>query len=774
MKLADRTLRQWLWRLLLVALITTAASLGAVGGLVAAYFRDLPALETLEEYRPSLVTTLYGDDDQPFASLFEQRRILVPLAQVPFQLQQALLAVEDAQFYEHRGVNPRAIARAMWSNLRALHTVEGASTITQQLARVLFLTPERSLARKIKEALLALQVERRYPKEKILELYMNQIYLGHGAYGFEAAAQTYFSKSLRDLTLGEAAMLAGLPSGPSKYSPILDPERARRRRDHVLARMVRVGSITPEQAAGAAKEALDGPRFGRPAHAAPYFVEYVRQQLEDQYGTFAVYHGGLKVYTTLNPRLQRAAEHAVIGGLREIDKSRGYRPAAAPPSERPHPTHLAIKPGDIVVGKLSRVRFKSLEVQVGRYRGELPFERLGWTRLKDPGEAFQVGAPVKVRVISVDEAQRTALFELEQDPAMEGAFLALDPRTGGIKAMVGGYSYERSKFNRALQAKRQPGSAFKPFVYGAAFETGLTPSTLLEDAPITFRFRVNGELVEWSPENYDRKYHGPTTLRRGLERSINVMAVRLIQRVGADPVIDFAHRAGISGELRREFALSLGASEVTLLDMVSAYGVFAASGVRYEPYAIRRVEDHQGRTLEEYVPEGKQVLSPEVAFVLSNVLRGVVERGTGAKLRALNRPLAGKTGTTSEATDVWFVGFTPSLVAGVWVGYDVKRSLGSHDTSATLAVPLWLRFGQQAFQEMPVEEFKVPAGVVMVPVDPGSGRPVDPGALAIREYFVQGSEPRRGEVLPSSLSSPGEPSVTPASTSSRNPSHPTN
>lgn len=736
-------MRRWLGRLALGALVLAAALLGAAGGLVGAYLKDLPALDTLEEYRPSLVTTLYDDEDRPFASLFEQRRVLVPLAQVPPHLKQAILAVEDASFYQHGGVRPRAILRALWANLRAGHTVEGGSTITQQLARLLFLTPERSLARKIKEALLALQIERRHPKDKILELYINQIYLGHGAYGFEAAAQTYFGKPVQELSLGEAALIAGLASGPSRHSPLLDPDRARRRRDHVLSRMLREGYITQAEATAAAGESVQEARFSRGPHVAPYFVDYVRQLLEDRYGTFAVYHGGLKVYTTLNLRLQRAAEDAVIGGLRDLDKARGFRPAAAPPAERERGGGLSLRIGDVLPGTVTRVRPGAVEVQVGRYRGQIPFERLAWTQLKNPAEVFAEGMPVKVRVISLNERHRTAGFALEQDPEMEGAFLALDPRTGGIKAMVGGYSFERSKFNRALQAKRQPGSAFKPFVYGAAFAQGLTPSTLLDDAPISFRFRVNGELVEWSPENYDRKYRGPSTLRSGLERSVNVMAVRLIQEIGADAVIDFARTAGITGDLRREFALALGASEVTLLDLVSAFGVFAAGGMRAEPYAIRRVADHQGRTLHEFLPEGKQVIRPEVAFVLTHVLRGVVERGTAARLRVLNRPLAGKTGTTSEATDVWFVGYTPSLAAGVWVGYDVKRSLGAHETSAHLAVPLWLRFAQEAFRDTPAQDFSPPGGVVMVQVDPATGRPALPGdRTAIREYFIRGTEPQ--------------------------------
>ncbi len=732
-----------MWRFFLASLVLAAALVAAVGGLLAAYLKDLPAVETLEEYRPSLVTTLYGDDDQPFASLFEERRVLVPLPEVPAHVKQALLAVEDAHFYEHHGVNPWAILRASWANLRALHTVEGGSTLTQQLARLLFLTPERSLPRKIKEALLALQIERRYPKDKILELYINQVYLGHGAYGFEAAARTYFGKSVRDLSLGEAAMIAGLPSGPTKYSPILEAERARRRRGHVLSRMVRAGYITRARAEVAAKEPLPVDRFLRGSRAAPYFIEYVRQQIEERYGTFAVYHGGLKVYTTLNPRLQRAAEDAVSQGLREIDRARGFHRPTISAAEPTPPAFVILKVGEIVTGTVARVQPAAIEVQVGRYRGNIPFEALAWTRLKNPAEAFTEGMPLKLQVLAVDEPRHIARFGLEQDPSMEAAFLALDPRTGGIKAMVGGYSFERSKFNRAVQAKRQPGSSFKPFVYGAAFERGFTASTLLEDAPITFRFRVNGHPIQWSPGNYDHKYRGLTTLRRGLEHSVNVMAVRLIQRVGVDPVIEFAREAGIQSVLRRELVLALGVSEVTLLEMVSAYGVFAAGGVRYEPNAIRRVADHQGRTLDEFIPEGKQVLRPDVVFVLTNVLRGVVERGTGSRLRALNRPLAGKTGTTDRATDAWFIGYTPSLAAGVWVGYDEKRSLGPHETSAHLAVPIWLRFGQEAFRGTAVEDFQPPEGVVMALMDGITGRPASPGdRTATREYFIQGTEPR--------------------------------
>lgn len=669
---------------------------GATGGFVAAYMNDLPSLDLLEEYQPSLSTTLYSDQDEPFASLFEQKRIYVPLQKIPMHLVRALLAVEDARFYQHRGVDPRGIVRAIWTNLKCLCLAEGGSTITQQLAKVLFLTPEKSFSRKIKEILLAFEIERRYSKDKILELYLNQVYFGHGAYGVEAAAQTYFSKSVGQLTLAEAAMLAGLPRAPNYYSPILDKGRAKRRREHVLNRMTELGIITHKTAAETSKVPFDERRFAPSKNLAPYFVEYVRQQIEEKYGTYALYHGGLKVYTTLNLMMEKAAEEALIGSLREIDKGRGYRlKPKTKKTAKDRPSYIAPKLGEVLWGKVVKARPQGIEVEVDRYRGEIPNEKLSWTGLDKPWEAFDEEEQIKVRVLAIDEKRKTLELGLEQDPEVEGAFLAIDPRTGQIKAMVGGYDFERSKFNRAIQAKRQPGSAFKPFVYAAAFDRGFTPSTILVDSPVNYPILVNGQQREWSPENYDRTFRGPTTLRYGLEHSINVIAVKLIEKVGVRPVIELARTMGITSELRAEYALALGVSEVTLLEIVSAYGAFANRGNRMEPYAIRKVVDNRGTILEEHFPEGHQVLREETAFILTQVLRGVVERGTGKGARVIGRSLAAKTGTTQEATDAWFIGYTPSLVAGVWIGYDTKRSLGPHESSARLAVPIWVHFMQR-------------------------------------------------------------------------------
>lgn len=717
---------------------------GATGGFVAAYMNDLPSLDLLEEYQPSLSTTLYSDQDEPFASLFEQKRIYVPLQKIPMHLVRALLAVEDARFYQHRGVDPRGIVRAIWTNLKCLCLAEGGSTITQQLAKVLFLTPEKSFSRKIKEILLAFEIERRYSKDKILELYLNQVYFGHGAYGVEAAAQTYFSKSVGQLTLAEAAMLAGLPRAPNYYSPILDKGRAKRRREHVLNRMTELGIITHKTAAETSKVPFDERRFAPSKNLAPYFVEYVRQQIEEKYGTYALYHGGLKVYTTLNLMMEKAAEEALIGSLREIDKGRGYRlKPKTKKTAKDRPSYIAPKLGEVLWGKVVKARPQGIEVEVDRYRGEIPNEKLSWTGLDKPWEAFDEEEQIKVRVLAIDEKRKTLELGLEQDPEVEGAFLAIDPRTGQIKAMVGGYDFERSKFNRAIQAKRQPGSAFKPFVYAAAFDRGFTPSTILVDSPVNYPILVNGQQREWSPENYDRTFRGPTTLRYGLEHSINVIAVKLIEKVGVRPVIELARTMGITSELRAEYALALGVSEVTLLEIVSAYGAFANRGNRMEPYAIRKVVDNRGTILEEHFPEGHQVLREETAFILTQVLRGVVERGTGKGARVIGRSLAAKTGTTQEATDAWFIGYTPSLVAGVWIGYDTKRSLGPHESSARLAVPIWVHFMQRILPILPEEDFPIPQNVVPITVNYQTGQPTSPeDKEGIVEFFIQGTEPR--------------------------------
>lgn len=742
MEFLRRHRRILLW--ILPALV--AMGMGAAGGVFAAYVQDLPTLDALEQYSPSLVTTLYSDEDEPFAAFFEQRRILVSLNKIPPYLIEALLATEDTRFYSHRGIDPRGIARALLTNLRTLRRAEGGSTITQQLAKVLFLTPEKSLARKMKEILLAFQIEREYPKDKILEMYFNQIYFGHGAYGVEAAAQTYFGKSVDELNLAEAAMLAGLPRAPNTYSPIVDKERARRRRGVVLQRMVEEGFITTEQAEAAAAIPFDERAFAAVRSQAPYFVEYVRQYLEERYGSYALYHGGLKVYTTLNVRLQQAAEQSLTQGLREIDQQKGLRLAGGGPTARVTPRRpgAPLRPGLVVEGVIQRVTARGIHVTVDGYSGEIPFKAMRVAEGPKLADAFHPDDRVLVRLEAVDHNRKTLTLALAQEPEMEGALLALDPRTGQIKAMVGGYDFQRSKFNRAIQARRQPGSAFKPFVYAAAFDLGLTPSTIFEDSPVSFPATIDGEQKEWSPENYDQTFRGPVTLRQGLEQSINVVAVKLLETIGVGAATQMAHRLGIRSPIRAELGLALGTSEVTLLEMVSAYGTLAAGGVRNAPYAIMRILDSRGRILEERFPEGQQVLRPATAATLTHVLEGVVQRGTGRRARALERPLAAKTGTTQDAADAWFLGYSPSLVAGVWIGYDTVRSLGPHETAATLAAPIWMQFMRAALEGSPPEAFPVPDPLVPVTVNYYTGLPTYPqDPDAVTEYFLRGTEPRR-------------------------------
>jgi len=767
-----KTTANWKHQLIIIAfwalVILLTLGIGVSGGFFFAYMRDLPNLTSLEDYRTNLITTVYSDRDEAFASFYEEKRIPMPLEKIPRDLINGIVAVEDAQFYKHHGINFRGIGRAFLANLRAGGVVEGGSSITQQLAKVFFLTPERSASRKIKEALLAIEIEKRFSKDKILELYCNQIYFGHGAYGVEAAAQTYFRKTVTKLNLAECAMLAGLPRAPNYYSPIMDKERAFRRRAHVLTRMMEADFIAKKEAIKATQEPFDEKYFSRFRAFAPYFIEHVRQYLEEKYGTYAIYHGGLRVYTTINLEMQKAAEDAILRGLREIDKTRGYRGrrTAQPPRFRdPRKGRFLIprpQVGDILQAMVDTVGSSGLEVVVGNYRGKVPIEKMAWANIKDPHGQFEPGQVIKVSVLAIDDQKKALALSLEQDPEIETAFLALDPRTGAIKAMIGGYDFSRSHFNRALQAKRQPGSAFKPFIYAAAFDIGLTPATSIDDSPVTYHTYINGGLTDWSPQNYDGKYRGPITLREALENSINVATVRLIERVGVDRVIEIAHQMGIKSELRREYALALGVSEVSLIEMVSAYGVLANRGLRLEPFGIRKVTDKDGKTLEEHYPESQQVMREETAYTTVEVMKGVIERGTAARARVIERPLAGKTGTTQDSTDAWFIGFSPSLVAGIWIGYDTPRSLGPRVSSANLALPVWINFMRKAIAGSPIEDFAAPGTNGLSPeTDEPSHSPEGQGSTKEGEHpspIQEGKETEAHSQSPPPFQAPQTPS----------------
>ncbi|MEW5767927.1 MAG: penicillin-binding protein 1A [bacterium] len=652
----------------IISLLLLFIMAGTGVGLVAANLRRLPSLAPIEEYKGvrywEFPTKVYDRNGELLAEFFELKRELVALPQVPQHLVNAFIAIEDTNFYQHRGISLRGIARAFWANFKAGRIAEGGSTITQQLAKVLFLTSEKTYARKFQEALLAIQIERRYTKEEILERYLNKIYFGHGVYGVGAAANFYFNKKVSELNLAESAMLAGLPKAPNYFSPFLHPEAAKRRQAIVLNRMVSLGFIIPEEAEQAkydlfrssVKNQRDNPAFKRTIaiNKAPYFVEYVRQELEERYGDSAIYKGGFRVYTTLDLTMQQVAQRVLGEGLERLNKDK--------------------KPGS---------------------------------------------------------------------PKIEGALIAVDPSTGHIKAMVGGSGFTKgNQVNRATQARRQPGSAFKPFLYTAAIDAGFTPTSILYDVPVSFN--IEGAKT-WAPTNYDGKFRGAVTLREALEKSINVASIKLMQEVGPDQVVKYAHAMGIEGPLTPNLSLTLGTSEATPLEMAVAYSVFANQGIKVEPMSIRFIEDQEGNLLEENIPLEQEILSKETAYIMTSLMEGVVRRGTAASSvgSKIDRPCAGKTGTTDNYVDAWFAGYTPNLTAVVWVGYDRNRkSLGRGQTGGRAAAPIWTAFMQEVLKDVPPYEFNVPRNVSFAIVDRKNGLlVVDKEGNVIKEVFIRGTEP---------------------------------
>jgi penicillin-binding protein 1A len=745
--------------LLLVALAVIGGA--AALGLVARYAAELPPVESLRDYNPSLVTRVLGADGSVVGEFFVERREIIPLARVPRQLQQAFLAAEDASFFTHRGLDLKAVLRALLRNVRAGGVVQGGSTITQQVARNMFLSSERRLARKIKEAILAWRIEKHFTKEDILGLYLNHIYLGQGSYGVQAAALTYFGRPVDQLNLLECAVLAGLPKAPNTYSPAQHPERALKRAGYVLSRMAETGALTPAQAQAAAALPLRLQK-GRAAQRGAFFVEHVRRTLEKTYGTDAVHRGGLEVRTTLDPRLQAAAEEAVRAGLREVDKRRGWRgplrrlgtgdPAKIEELVRTHeawPARLA--PGDVVPAVVREVGAREAAVRVGPGEGVLPLEQMRWVfgqgreeRLQSPRQVLRAGDLLLVRVLAPGAGAGPARVALEQDPEVEGALLCQDVRTGAVLAMVGGFDFARNQYNRALQARRQPGSAFKPFIYAAALESGAwTTASIIDDSPIEFENHDEAAKVKvWRPSNFEEKFFGPTRLRVALNHSRNVVTIKLLQAVGVQPVIAIAKKMGVASPLAQDLTLALGSSSVTLQELTTAFGAIADGGVRHDLLTILSVRDRSGRVLEENAPTATPVLGRDSAHVLVSMLQTVVSDGTGWKVKELGRPVAGKTGTTNDYVDAWFMGFTPDLVTGVWVGLDRRESLGWHETGSRAAIPIWLAFMEEAVAEQPVSAFPAPPGVVFAKIDPGRGVLASPESLdAVVEVFREGTVP---------------------------------
>jgi len=659
--------------------------------ILAAYIvitKDLPSASKLETYTPNLSTKIYDKDNNLIAELSTERRTFVPLADIPVNLQHAFIAIEDNYFYEHWGISTKGILRAITRAFLSRRIAEGGSTITQQLAKTIFLTPEKTLLRKIRELIITVQIERNYSKEEIMQFYINQIYFGNGAYGVQSAAMIYFNKDAKNLTLAESAMLAAIPKSPNYYNPFKNKEAALNRRNTVIARMYDLGFITQQQK----DEAVATPLPDKPAAEAfvsgSYFVEFLRIMLEPKYGTNVLFKGGLSIYTTLDMKAQAAAEKALITALDDFDKT--------------------------------RVDY---------------FKQIGRT-------------PVKV----------------------QGALIAIDVKTGAIRAMVGGRDFKETQFNRAIQAKRQPGSSFKPFVYLGAIESGFTAATILDDSPLIFVRNASGwqivsrdpayletlaetrtetDMVDtnkiWVPTNFGGTFRGPVTMRTALALSINMAAIELITRITPAKVINVARRLGITTPLNNTMSLALGSSDVTLQEMVSAYATFPAGGVKSTPFVITKILDKDGKVLEENTSQQYDAISPQEAYIMTDMMRSVVERGSGWYAKNLGRPAAGKTGTTNESTDAWFIGFTPQLAAGVWVGYDDRTlNLGSKATGGVLAAPIWTNFMLGALAGTPAEDFQQPGNIEWALVDVKTGLLAlskTPGAFL--EAFIKGTAPTK-------------------------------
>jgi penicillin-binding protein 1A len=708
------TLRLRGWKLIdrvaLAFLLLCSIALGAACGLLFVYASDLPEIRALETYRPNVVTEIYADDGQMVGSFALQRRILMTYEQCPKVLFSAVASIEDQHFDDHWGIDFPRIAGAAYRNLLKGRKAEGASTITMQLAGNLFLDrSDRSFRRKMQEMLLSLQIERRYTKPQIFTMYANQVYLAHGNYGFAAAAQFYFGKPVTDLKLAEAALLAGMIRGPI-YSPLNDPQRALARRNLVLHRMQEEGKISPTDEAAARKTPL-GLHVQYPRNdLAPYFFEEIRKYLEATYGTEAVHERGLRVYTTLNIAMQKAANQAIRDGLHTYDRRHGWRDGlpnilkdnlGTLESYEDDDWRRPIEKGSYVTGLVMAVDDRYATIKIGTYRAVISASDLAWTGRKKPSELLKVGDLAQFSITELRES--TARVQLEQQPAPQAAMVAIDNPTGEIKALVGGYSFEDSKFNRATQAFRQVGSSFKIYVYADALEKGSTPFDTILDAPFT---TISGGQP-YSPRNYDEKFEGTITLRRALAGSRNVPAVKLAEKVGISTVVDTAKRFGITTPLPPYLPLALGSADMKLIEHVSAFTVFPDDGIRIDPHMIRRVTSYDGALLEEARPSIHEVISPDVARTMTAMLEEVIQFGTGMEAKALKRPAAGKTGTTQDYTDAWFVGFTPQTTAGVWVGFDDKQiSLGKKETGAKAALPIWLEFMQNGLAGMPVLDFQ--------------------------------------------------------------------
>ncbi|HWN49145.1 MAG TPA: penicillin-binding protein 1A [Xanthobacteraceae bacterium] len=769
-------------------------AVGAVSGLLYHYSRDLPDYSQLQDYEPPVMTRVHAADGELLAEYAKERRLYLPIQAVPKLVTNAFISAEDKNFYEHAGLDFNGIARAGWLYLQNLGTnrrPQGASTITQQVAKNFLLTNEVSFTRKIKEALLALKIERTYTKDKILELYLNEIYLGFGAYGVAAAALLYFDKSVNELTVAEAAYLAALPKAPTTLHPFRQRERATERRNYVIDRLIENGYIAAQVGEKAKKEPLTvAQRRGTGSHiiAADFFAEDVRREIYEKFGEKGLYEGGLSVRTTLDPKMQVIAHKALTDGLVHFDEAQGYRGAM-------HKIDIGGDWGvkladvrafaDVAPWRLAvvletneqsaRIGFQPARESGGavardRQIGTISLEGVKWARAssaKNPLKVNQVLLPgdvIYVEPLSKDSGQ----YKLRQIPEVSGGMVVMDPLTGRVLALVGGFSFDQSQFDRATQAMRQPGSSFKPFVYSAALDNGYTPSSIVVDAPI--EIDQGPGIGVWRPENYSNgKYAGPATLRFGIEQSRNLMTVRLAQDIGMPLIGEYSKRFGIYDSLPNYLSYSLGAGETTVLRMVTAYAMIANGGRRVTATMIDRIQDRYGRTIYRHdqrecrgcdakkwenqpepglIDRRERVLDPMTAYQITEIMEGVIQRGTATVIREVGKPIAGKTGTTNDEKDAWFVGFTPDLAVGVYMGYDKPRHLGRNATGGHLSAPIAKDFFKAALADKPAMPFRVPPGIKLIRVDVKTGQRAGPGTTsAILEAFKPGTAPPENDAV---------------------------
>jgi len=742
-------------------LIILSITVGASAGGYFAIQKGIPSLEELKQYRPVEGTKIYADDDVLVGELKVEKGVFVPINKIPVRMVNAVIAVEDSRFWKHKGIDYIAIGRALLKDIVSIGLKEGGSTITQQLAKVTFLTSEKTLTRKLREAALAIKIERNFDKREILELYLNKIYFGHGAYGVEMASRLYFGKSIQDITLSEAALLAGLIKAPATYSPYNDLTKAKERQQLVLARMEDEGYIKRSEKENALKRPifLSSARAGMEANN--YFIEYVRKYLEDKYGEESVYHGGLRVYTTLDRNAQASAAKALRQGLRELDKRKGWRgplehrkdiDVKSELKSRELVNPVIMNPEGLSSGLVLTVTEKEALIKTRGIVGRLSIKDAKWaSKVIDPKtskcrflkdftltQILKPGDVIKVGVKSIKD--RNIQLSLEQEPEVEGAVVAIEPNTGYIRVIIGGYDFVKSEYNRALYAKRQPGSAFKPIIYASAIDHGFTPASIIMDEPVAYPGGAEGE---WKPENYDHKFYGPTRLREALAYSRNVVTIKLVEKMGVNNVIDFARTVGFQGEMPRDLTISLGSMSVTPIELALCFTVFASDGMKVKPVAIKYITDSKGRVLESNEPEAEEVISPQTAFLTTSMMEDVVRYGTGWRAKALGRPVAGKTGTTNDYRDAWFVGYTKDLVATVWVGFDDMRPLGPLETGARAASPIWVSFMKNAAKGDPQEFCPPEEGIVSCSIDPATGLLSREEGAGLQEYFQKGTEPKQ-------------------------------